>query len=71
MKFISLAFELFYIVFKVALVFSTLYCLAWAFLPYQTLETNAAGMFGFLALACYWSWWLSSLEDDKGFWQLF
>lgn len=56
---------------QLALGLLTIYALAWAFGPYLPLETNAAGLCAFLALACYWYWKFSNLGNEKRFWEIF
>ena len=49
----------------------TLYSLAGAFMPYQTLEQNLAELLLFLACASYWVWKYLARNEDISFWKSF
>ena len=75
MKYLKLALDFLmgisYLILQIGLGVLLIYFLGLAFLPYQPLETNAAGLCGFFALMGYWYWKFSNLDSEVRFWQIF
>jgi hypothetical protein len=49
----------------------TLYSLAGAFMPYQTLEQNLAQLLMFLTCVSYWVWKYLTRNEEVSFWKIF